>query len=71
MARLTFKKSNDFLRELWSPRPLISAGGYTRELAIATAETKGDLIACGRFFISNVCIIVSWLSTALLLMLAL
>jgi NADPH2 dehydrogenase len=71
MTRLTFKKDNDFLREIWSPRPFISAGGYTRELAIDTAETKGDLIAVGRLFISNVCINVSKLSIVLLLMLAL
>lgn len=47
-------QSNDFIREIWRPRPLISAGGYNRELALKVAETKGDLIAFGRFFISNV-----------------
>ena len=46
--------SNDFLREIWKPRPFISAGGYKRELAIEAAESTGDLIAFGRFFISNV-----------------
>ncbi|KAL1746673.1 hypothetical protein HDZ31DRAFT_81052 [Schizophyllum fasciatum] len=46
-------ESNDFLRALWAPRPLISAGAYTRELALKAAEEKGDLIAVGRYFISN------------------
>ncbi|KAI0333589.1 FMN-linked oxidoreductase [Cubamyces sp. BRFM 1775] len=45
--------SNDFIRELWLPRPLISAGRYTRETAIARAEKTGELIAFGRPFISN------------------
>ncbi|KAI0780587.1 NADH:flavin oxidoreductase/NADH oxidase [Trametes elegans] len=45
--------SNDFARELWLPRPLISAGRYTRESAIARAEKTGELIAFGRLFISN------------------
>ena len=47
-------QSNDFLREIWGPRLLISAGGYTRELALEIAKTKGGLIAVGRLFISNV-----------------
>ncbi len=47
-------ESNDFIREIWAPRPLISAGAYTRESAMATADTKGDIIAFGRYFISNV-----------------
>ncbi|KAK7693084.1 hypothetical protein QCA50_002649 [Cerrena zonata] len=46
-------KSNDFIREIWSLRSLISAGGYTRDLAIEWADTKGDIIAFGRTFISN------------------
>ena len=46
--------SNDFIREIWAPRPLITAGGYNRKLAIDVAETKGDLIAFGRAFIANV-----------------
>ena len=47
-------ESNDFIRALWSPRPLISTGGYDRDLAIEIADTKGDLIAFGRHFIANV-----------------
>ncbi|KAK7685002.1 hypothetical protein QCA50_011837 [Cerrena zonata] len=46
-------ESNDFIRAIWSPRPLISAGGYGRDLAIEWADTKGDIIAFGRHFIAN------------------
>ncbi|CDO73612.1 hypothetical protein BN946_scf185014.g82 [Trametes cinnabarina] len=45
--------SNDFIRNIWLPRPLISAGRYTRETAIQRAEQSGELIAFGRLFISN------------------
>jgi len=37
--------SNDFIRDIWSPRPIISAGGYTLAKALPVAEEKGDLIA--------------------------
>ncbi|KAL1712792.1 hypothetical protein EV715DRAFT_213011 [Schizophyllum commune] len=47
------REQNDFLRDIWAPKPFISAGGYNRELALKVAEEKGDLIAFGRFFISN------------------
>lgn len=46
-------ESNDFIREIWRPRPLISTGGYNRALALETAENKGDLIAFGRHYIPN------------------
>ncbi|KAJ7625879.1 hypothetical protein FB45DRAFT_1084569 [Roridomyces roridus] len=45
--------SNDFIRTIWGDRPFISAGGYTRETALATAEDKGDLIAFARGYIAN------------------
>jgi NADPH2 dehydrogenase len=45
--------SNDFIREIWGDRRLISAGGYTRETALAAAEEKGDLIAFARPYIAN------------------
>ncbi|KAF7347200.1 putative inactive dehydrogenase EasA [Mycena venus] len=45
--------SNDFLREIWGERPLISAGGYTRATAIAVAEDKGDLVAFARGYVAN------------------
>ncbi|KAK0499112.1 hypothetical protein EDD18DRAFT_62765 [Armillaria luteobubalina] len=46
-------ESNDFIRKLWAPKPLISAGGYTREEAMKIADEKGELVAFGRYFISN------------------
>ncbi|KAJ6490754.1 NADH:flavin oxidoreductase/NADH oxidase [Mycena vitilis] len=45
--------SNDFIRDIWGSRRLISAGGYTRETALATAEEKGDLIAFARPYLAN------------------
>lgn len=47
-------ESNDFLREIWAPKPYIAGGGYTRESAIQRSEKTHDLIAMGRWFISNV-----------------
>ncbi len=46
-------QSNDFIREIWAPKPFIAAGGYTRENGIVAAE-KGDLIAYGRWYLANV-----------------
>ncbi|KAI9058709.1 NADH:flavin oxidoreductase/NADH oxidase [Trametes sanguinea] len=46
-------ESNDFIRKIWLPRPLISAGRYTRESAIKRAEETGELIAFGRLFLAN------------------
>ncbi|EPQ51238.1 FMN-linked oxidoreductase [Gloeophyllum trabeum ATCC 11539] len=53
-------ESNDFIRTTWSApgghddgRRIISAGGYTRALALDVAERTRDLVAFGRFFISN------------------
>ncbi len=31
-------ETNDFIRKIWAPKPLISAGGYTRESGIETAD---------------------------------
>jgi NADPH2 dehydrogenase len=47
-------ESNNVFRELWRPKPFISAGGFTRQLAIEYADKEGDLVAFGRYFISNV-----------------
>ncbi|KAI0373005.1 FMN-linked oxidoreductase [Pilatotrama ljubarskyi] len=47
------QESNDFIRDIWLPRPLISAGRYDRESAIKRAEETGELIAFGRLFIAN------------------
>lgn len=57
---------NDFIREIWSPRPLLSAGGYTRELALEAAEKKGDIIAFSRAFIANVSIVLRFCGTMLM-----
>ncbi|KAI0686790.1 NADH:flavin oxidoreductase/NADH oxidase [Cytidiella melzeri] len=46
-------ESNDFIRAIWQPRPLISAGGYDRELALEAAEQKDVLVAFGRPYIPN------------------
>ncbi|KAI0064364.1 FMN-linked oxidoreductase [Artomyces pyxidatus] len=47
-------ESNDFIREIWGPeRRMISAGGFTRESGLETAEKTGSLIAYGRYFIAN------------------
>ncbi|TFK32703.1 hypothetical protein BDQ12DRAFT_658877 [Crucibulum laeve] len=46
-------ESNDFIRNIWSPKRLVSAGGFTRDSAIKHAEETGDLIAFGRYYISN------------------
>ncbi|KAF8997303.1 hypothetical protein BDQ17DRAFT_1429165 [Cyathus striatus] len=44
---------SDFIREIWRPNPMISAGGYTRESALMRAEKHRDIIAFGRRFIAN------------------
>ena len=61
--------SNDFLREIWNggeggeERVFISAGGYTRETALRTAENSGGLVAFGRLYISNVRSLLLFLGT--------
>ncbi|KAJ3785650.1 NADH:flavin oxidoreductase/NADH oxidase [Lentinula aff. detonsa] len=59
--------SNDFIRDTWLPRPLITAGKYTRETAMEVAEkaltraetvglakdSGGELIAFGKLFLAN------------------
>ncbi len=47
-------QTNEFIRKIWLPRRLISAGRYTRETAIERAEETGELIAFGRRFLANV-----------------
>jgi NADPH2 dehydrogenase len=46
--------SNDFIREVWHEKRLITSDRYTRESGMQTADGKGDLIAYGRPFIANV-----------------
>ena len=57
-------ESNDFLRAIWkSPNSekngsvFISAGGYKADDALRACEETGDLIAFGRFYISNVSVL--------------
>lgn len=49
-------ESNDFIRDIWSPRPIISAGYSRLDMQDVTnvAERTGDVLAMGRYFISNV-----------------
>ncbi|RXW17555.1 hypothetical protein EST38_g8287 [Candolleomyces aberdarensis] len=48
------EESNDFIRKIWAPRPLVTTGGYTREDALkVVADNKGALVGFGRHFISN------------------
>ncbi|KAK0215413.1 hypothetical protein IW262DRAFT_1449788 [Armillaria fumosa] len=46
-------ETNDFIRKIWALKPLISAGGYTSESGMQTANEKGGLIAYGRWYLSN------------------
>ncbi|KAK0187588.1 hypothetical protein F5146DRAFT_1141026 [Armillaria mellea] len=46
-------ETNDFIRNIWVPKLLISVGGYMRDSGIETANRKGDLIAYGQWYISN------------------
>jgi 2,4-dienoyl-CoA reductase-like NADH-dependent reductase (Old Yellow Enzyme family) len=55
--RAVDKESNDFLRAIWAGKPWISAGGFSRDNAIKQADEKGELIAFGRYFTSNVSLI--------------
>jgi NADPH2 dehydrogenase len=48
------RESNDFIRDIWQPRPLIVAGGFTGASAEETVEKKDGLVAFGRHFIANV-----------------
>ena len=46
--------TNDYIRDIWAPNPLISSGGFTLESAKERADQSSDLVAIGRYFISNV-----------------
>ncbi|KAG7446584.1 FMN-linked oxidoreductase [Guyanagaster necrorhizus] len=52
-GELTSRMKNDFIRDIWAPLPLISAGGYERVTAITTADEKNDIIAFGKHFLAN------------------
>ncbi|KIJ49069.1 hypothetical protein M422DRAFT_161634, partial [Sphaerobolus stellatus SS14] len=44
--------ANDPFRDIWSPRPLLSAM-HTVDSAVRAAEDKGDIIVFGRIFLAN------------------
>ncbi|KAJ7457446.1 hypothetical protein FB451DRAFT_1098141 [Mycena latifolia] len=48
-------RSNDFIREIWGERRIISAGQYSDspQIAVRVAEEKGDIVAYGRAFMAN------------------
>ncbi|KAJ7157621.1 NADH:flavin oxidoreductase/NADH oxidase [Mycena crocata] len=50
------RPSNDFVREIWGNRRIVSAGGYSdnRESGLRAAEERGEMIAYSRAFIANV-----------------
>lgn len=48
------KDSNDFMRTIWAGKRWISAGGFSRDSAIKQADERGELIAFGRHYTSNV-----------------
>ncbi|VDB88740.1 unnamed protein product [Peniophora sp. CBMAI 1063] len=46
--------NNDVLKKIWSPRPLVVAGGFSLETALQVSERQENvLVAMGRYFISN------------------
>ncbi|KAF9019480.1 FMN-linked oxidoreductase [Hymenopellis radicata] len=47
------EEENDFIREIAKPIPMITAGGFHADSAVKRAAETGDLVAFGRFFISN------------------
>ncbi|KAA1472905.1 putative NADPH2 dehydrogenase chain OYE2 [Dentipellis sp. KUC8613] len=50
----TVGTGNDFLREIWSPRPFVIAGGYTPETAKCDVDKyENDIIAFGRHYLAN------------------
>ncbi|KZV71382.1 hypothetical protein PENSPDRAFT_721616 [Peniophora sp. CONT] len=47
-------EGNDVFLDIWSPRPFIAAGGFTREIALeVTAKHPNVLVAFGRHYTSN------------------
>ncbi|KAK0455479.1 FMN-linked oxidoreductase [Desarmillaria tabescens] len=52
-GEFTSQMKNDFIRDIWAPKPFISAGGYERVTAVTAADEKNDIIAFGRHFLAN------------------
>lgn len=53
--------NNEYAREMWAPRPFISAGGYSNAVGAAAkaADERGVITSWGRGFIANVSIFLS------------
>ena len=47
-------ESNEFAWKIWEDRPIVVAGGYTRETALKAAEKGNIIVAFGRNFLANV-----------------
>ena len=62
------KESNEFLREVWSPKVFISNGGYDRKKGIELADRTGGLVSYGKHFLANVGIFPSTASCIILTM---
>lgn len=46
---------NDFIREVWGPRPFLIDGGFTPPTALLCADKyPWDVVAFGRLFLANV-----------------
>ena len=48
------KESNEFLRDVWSPKVFISNSGYDRQKGMELADRTGGLVSYGRHFLANV-----------------
>jgi 2,4-dienoyl-CoA reductase-like NADH-dependent reductase (Old Yellow Enzyme family) len=59
-------ESNQVFYDLWAPKPLIAAGGFTKETAIKAAD-EDRLVAFGRYYIANVRLIRSYRSQIVIL----
>ena len=62
------KESNEFLREVWSPKVLISNSGYDRKKGMELADRTGGLVSYGKYFLANVGIFSSTASCIVLTM---
>ena len=60
------RDSNDFVREIWDPRPLVLSGGFERETALSAAERgkKNVVVAMGQWYTSNPDLPKRWMNGA-------
>ncbi|VDB88411.1 unnamed protein product [Peniophora sp. CBMAI 1063] len=47
------QESNAFAYEIWGDRPMVVAGGHTRETALKATEKDNVIVAFGRLFLAN------------------